>query len=174
MVAKKKRINDISDELLWHVSKTWKQRTIDQINKVVIHQSMSSGTTSGINHYHVTPSENNHLSKTGCPHIAYHFTIESDGQIYKCNSLTDIVWHTKGQNTSGIGICVLGDFDGTGHITGNKPTDAQLDSCKWLMEYLLKTYQISRMQFSGHSDHGKPACPGIELDELKRDFRVSK
>lgn len=177
IIIKKERIIDISDELPWHSNpkRIWKQRSLSKINKLIVHQALGKkATTRGVNKYHITPSKYNHLSKRGAPHIAYPFTIEKDGSIYKCNALTDITWQCKGQNTTGLGFCVMGDFNGPGHNVEGGPSPEQLSSTEWLMSYLCDLLNLSRANAFGHDDFGKPACPGFDIKDVIRTFIVSE
>ena len=156
---------DIINTLPRHTSKKWKKRKLKDINKIIVHQSMSEGTVKGVNHYHITPSPCNHISEKGTPHICYHYVISADkfGTVYQCNDLEDIVWGCRGQNFSGIQILVIGNFDGVNYHPKpiRKPTFKQLRSLEKLIKYL---YGINKeWKLYGHCDFGKLACPGQVL-----------
>ena len=127
-----------------------------------MHQSLTKGTLEGINNYHITPGKNNHISPKGAPHICYHYAVDKAGKIYQCNHLSNLVWHTKGQNTSGIGIVLLGNFDGPSYKGGQTPTDIQLTNTNRLIDFLLKRddIKIEPSEVYGHKDFGKENCPG--------------
>lgn len=147
--------------------KLWGKRSISSIKKIIVHQELGEGDTKAVHNYHI--SKESHLKEGGAPKIAYHFTIEKTGQIYSVNDLTDVVWHTAGQNTSGIGIMLCGDFDGPTHIGKSKPTDLQKTALIWLLDYLTKTYSIPKSEIYGHTDFGKKDCPGnIIMEEIKK------
>jgi len=38
-------------------------------------------TIEQIAHYHITPGENNHISKKGAPGLCYHYAIRKNGSI---------------------------------------------------------------------------------------------
>jgi N-acetyl-anhydromuramyl-L-alanine amidase AmpD len=114
-----------------------------------------------VNNYHITPGPQNHLSKRGAPHFSYHYGIERDGTLIQANELTQVAWHTRGQNQVGISCMLVGNFTGPGHTGENKPTKKQLDSLEFLIETLLTTFpQLDGNKVFGHCDFGKPACPG--------------
>jgi N-acetyl-anhydromuramyl-L-alanine amidase AmpD len=167
-------ITDISESLPWHESRRWGERSLSQINKIIIHQTLGESELEDVNHYHIGP---NHISERGCPRICYHFGIRKNGEVVKLNDLKHIVWHAKGQNTSGIGILVAGNFAGPGHNTGTRlPTEAQMKSLAELCDYLLAAFDFSYQEIYGHYHFGKPACPGTHIQnwiESKREQIVN-
>jgi len=84
------------------------------------------------------------------------------------------VWHCKGQNTAGIGILILGDFDGPSY-TGKdvEPTEAQLKSLGALINNLLsrENLAISKQDTYGHADFGKDNCPGTVVSNFIDKFK---
>ena len=160
-------ILDYTNVLPWHKTRTWSKRPLKKINKIVVHQSLTNGAgiLEGINNYHITPGQNNHISPNGAPHICYHYAIGKDGSVYQCNQLSSLVWHTRGQNTSGIGIVVLGNFDGPSYTGKEKPTELQIKNTNRLIDFLLKkdNINIEPTEIYGHKDFGKENCPGTIL-----------
>ena len=153
------------ENLPWNPSRPrWPQkRNLERIDRAILHQSLGHADLSGnrdvfgINNYHISPG--NHISAGGCPHICYHYCLDDDGSIYLSNELTDVVWHCKGQNNRSIGIMLVGDFAGTGHV-GGEPTAAQERAFFALAEHLMETLGLEPDVLFGHCDFGKPACPG--------------
>lgn len=161
-------VNKIN-ELKWHDSRRWGTRSLSKINKIVLHQELGEGTLEAVNNYHVSP---NHISPKGCPHICYHYGIRKNGEIVQCNELTSVTWHCKGQNTSGIGIMLVGDFPGPGHDIGkSQPTKEQLASMGELVGYLQKKFNLTNQAVYGHYHFGKPACPGFVVEEWIEKYR---
>ena len=148
---------------------TWGQRPISFIDKIVIHQALSEADTVRIHNYHT--SENCHLRTGGAPKIAYHYTIEKCGTIYKVNELTDVVWHCYGQNMHSVGILVIGDFDGPVHIGKSCPTEKQLKSLNDLLRFLQKELSIEDKYIYGHYDFGKQNCPGNEMERFIKRYK---
>jgi len=157
-------IVDAIQSLPWNPLRKWGRRPLSKIQKIIVHQALSQGSVAAINNYHITPGPENHLSKEGAPHIAYHYAIDRQGQILACNSLTDLVWHTKGQNTKSVGILVAGDFsyESVARSDGD-PTQAQLDALEYLLTHLEIRLNFTAADVYGHQDFGKPACPGTTL-----------
>jgi hypothetical protein len=144
--------------LAWHPYRRWSSRNLTQINKIIIHQELNDGNIEAVNRFHIRP---NHISKKGCPHFCYHYGIEKTGEIIHANELHHITWHTKGQNDTGIGIMLAGNFAGPGHEESTtEPTPEQMTALEELCEYLIKAFGFSNQEVYGHYHFGKPACPG--------------
>ena len=107
---------------------------------------------------------------TGAEWAKYSFAkwskvIDQKGVVHQCNHLSSLVWHTKGQNTSGIGIVVLGNFEGPTYKGTNSPTDTQIKNTNRLIDFLLKKtdIKIESSEIYGHADFGKENCPGNKV-----------
>lgn len=150
--------------------KLWKQRLISSIKKIIVHQALGELDTLGVHNYHISPES--HLNPgIGAPRISYHYTIEKDGRVFVVNEMTDVLWHCKGQNTSSIGILMLGDFTGPGHVGKSEPTEAQLTSLDQLLDMLRDKYKLTIASVFGHCDFGKPACPGDKVNAHIQKYR---
>ena len=160
-------------ELPWHETRKWGKRPLSKINKVVVHQSLTTGSLENINKYHTTPGPQNHISSKGAPHICYHYAIDRDANIIKCNPHSSLVWHAKGQNTSGIGVLVCGDFDGPSYNgkDGN-PTPEQVDALDYLWTEVLSK-ELGDVEIYGHYDFGKENCPGSKLEEYVKENKAN-
>ncbi len=166
------RIENWVDKLPWHPRRRWAKRNLEEIDRIVIHQTLTTATIEEVNHYHITPSPHNHLSPQGAPHIAYHYLIQSDGLPVQANKIEDVTWHTKGYNTLGIGVALCGNFIGEGYNDGDPgPTEAQMNSLKELIPLLQVAYHIPNMKIYGHYHFGKPACPGTVVKNWIESIR---
>lgn len=167
-------IKDIRKELPWHPTRRWNVRPESKITRIVVHTSASSNQNPfDTNHYHITPSKDNHISKLGCSHICYHNFINKDGLVYWCNDYTDITWHCGLWNSSSIGIVMA--F--RGQDEGVKPTDEQYLSMIGQAANLCKQFNVDPNNVIGHrevlgvytilgngSRRYKKVCPGMSLD----------
>ena len=61
-------------------------------------------------------------------------------------------------NEHGIGICLVGNFD------GGRPSPAQMRSLARLVAFMMKTYRIPADQIVGHGDTKATDCPGRLLN----------
>jgi hypothetical protein len=61
-------------------------------------------------------------------------------------------------NKTGIGICLVGNFDET------NPSPQQMASLAKLVGYLMKTYRITPDRILGHGDTKITACPGRHMN----------
>ena len=96
---------DIRLEMPRHPTRIWRVRT--DVKRIVVHTTGSDNQDpKKTGRYHVTPSKQNHISKRGAPGLCYHDFITKCGVVYHCNNYQDIVWHTKGWNGTGVGVCL--------------------------------------------------------------------
>jgi N-acetylmuramoyl-L-alanine amidase len=67
-------------------------------------------------------------------------------------------------NEHGIGICLVGNFD------GSRPSPAQMRSLARLVSFMMRTYHIPADHIVGHGDTKATQCPGryLNLDEVRR------
>jgi N-acetylmuramoyl-L-alanine amidase len=157
-------------KLATHPTKRWGKRSLNSIKQVVVHQVLSEGTFENIAKYHVTPSKDNHISKTGAPGICYHYGVEKDGTIYIFNDESYITWHCKGHNIKSIGILVRGNFSGPSWKGTEKPTEKQIEGLKNLLDFLIDKYP--EIKIFGHCDlANKPNCPGTIIANSILDYR---
>lgn len=162
-------IINLTAELPWHATRRWATRELTRINKIIIHQELGEGTIEQVNRYHVKP---NHISPKGCPHFCYHYGIRKNGEIIQANELSNITWHTKGQNGVAIGIMLVGNFAGPGHTVGtSEPTEEQIKALDELVKYLKEAFKMSNQEVFGHYHFGKPACPGTVVQEWIENYR---
>ena len=149
--------------------KPWGKRSISMINKIIVHQAMADASTEAIHKYHTGPDS--HLKSGGAPRIAYHYTIEKDGTVFKVNSIEDVTWHCRGQNIESIGILMLGNFTGPTYIGKSEPTPEQLKSLGLLLDHLRDTLKFSNKDVFGHCDFGKENCPGNKIMARVKRYR---
>jgi N-acetyl-anhydromuramyl-L-alanine amidase AmpD len=149
------KIKNITNSLPRHPDKDYAKRDLSAIDQIVIHHSATPEDTTALSiaNYHVGP---NHISDDGIPGIAYHFLIDVKGQILQVNELTTISWHTSGQNTRSIGICLIGNFDEI------SPSKAHYKSLIYLIRYLRK--KLGPLEIAGHNEYANKSCPGDQID----------
>ena len=129
--------------------KSYDNRKLEEIDMVVIHHSATeSGSPEAYAHYHV--------HQNGWPGIGYHYVIGKDGEIVQTNRLSTVSYHTSGQNTRSIGICLTGNYD------TQSPPEAQLDACVRLIKYLEKRLG-QKLDISGHNQFSSKSCPGSKV-----------
>ena len=157
-------ITNLIEQLPWHPNRRWSKRSLNRIDKIIVHQELGEGTVEQVNNYHITAP--NHISSKGCPHICYHYCIRKDGEVVQANDLSSITWHCKGENSTAIGIMLVGNFNGPGYSLGtSEPTEAQKTSLKGLVDHLLSGFSLTKQDVYGHYHFGKPECPGYTIQE---------
>ena len=102
-----------------------------------------------------------HLAN-GWSGIGYHFFIRKDGSVWRGRPEDTVGAHTKGYNSTSIGICFEGNFE-----TETMP-DAQKRAGIELVAYLKEKYSVENVR--GHGELKATACPGknFPLDEMKK------
>lgn len=125
-------------------------------NKIIIHHSASSKKTTAkqISKWH--QDRGFYYNTAFNNYIGYHYLIFPNGKIEQTKLIKDEGCHCIGQNTSSVGICVMGNFE---KIT---PTDKQAQSLMTLIDYLNKTTGTS-LPVYGHCDFSATLCPGKNL-----------
>jgi hypothetical protein len=167
-------IIDVSDTLPWNENgQRWKVRKLEQIKRIVVHQSLGTKTVKDTNHFCITNSPNIALGR-GMPKIAYHWFIEPDGKIYRCNKETDVTSHVKNMNTSSLAI-VLGGFYNYDKVKtrDGDPSAIQLKSLEWLISHLQSMLKLTNNDVYTHDElQGKPSCPGRAAAALIKKLRT--
>jgi hypothetical protein len=143
----------------------WWKRTLDQIDALTIHHTLSDSPHATANYY---------VKKNGGrPTIPYTIWITQTGEILKCVDLTKGLWHdhTGHRNTHlSIGLA------GTLHLY--EPSEPQLQAlvkvCVWAVESDILPTITSTQQITGHMDYINTQCPGWTIhkhDHWKRRFQ---
>ena len=128
---------------------------------IIVHHSDSAyGSAAIIDKWH---------RDRGFDELGYHFVIgngtnSGDGQIEVGPRWTKQKWGAHDNaldnryNTSGIGICLVGDFNNT------RPTPKQIRSLVRLIVYLMRKYDIPADRILGHGETKVTQCPGRYLN----------
>ncbi|OGJ54583.1 hypothetical protein A3D11_01955 [Candidatus Peribacteria bacterium RIFCSPHIGHO2_02_FULL_49_16] len=119
-----------------------------------------------------------HADGKGWGDIGYHYIVDEEGNIYEGRHGGDRVvgGHAYCWNTGTVGIALLGNFE------IEKPTQAQIKSLQWLLDHLVKKYDIHvnrSVRFHGkdlppivgHDDLMATACPGHYMDAVLSQVR---
>jgi hypothetical protein len=138
-----------------------------KIDKVIIHCSDSEfGNAERIREWH---------RDKGWSDIGYHYVINNgyvfskdgyeqrvkDGEIEKGRKDEVVGAHCYGQNSSSIGICMIGV---------KTFSDAQFDSLKSLLLQLMEKYGITTEDIYGHYDFSSKTCPNFDVNEYKKKY----
>ena len=126
------------------------------LNTIVVHHSALSNAG---------PDEIQalHMDKRGFADVAYHFMIDSTGQIFEGRPIGVRGAHVQDYNTGSVGIVLLGNYN------EEYPTDEQITSLRDLVDYLRYTYAIRYLV--GHRDYPDQSpvgteCPGDHVYPL--------
>lgn len=143
-----------------HPWRDWDKRGVAGL-KPVGHHTGGPASFMADASFHVN---SNYLTAGGAPALAYHLTIDLDGEVGVWNNPEDYTWHARGGNASGVGISVRGNLN-------NGPmTRAQKIALKELIRQLdAGTFKVNgrtwgpKLPANGgrvHLDYGGTSCPG--------------
>ena len=136
----------------------WWQRTLKQIDGLTFHHTLS--------HDPYALARSYVLKEGGRPSIPYTLWITKDGEILKCNDLTDGVWHDHtGHENSHLSVGLAGN------LTLVRPTAAMIDAAARVAAWAVQNadMSITLASVKGHQDYISTACPGWQTgwkDEL--------
>jgi hypothetical protein len=127
------------------ITTTWSRRT-----EFVVHHSEgpTNATIRSIQDFHMGPAR-------GWSDIAYSFLVRDDGTIYEGRGWLTVGAHATGHNTSGIGVCYIGQ---------NAPTEAAKRSIRALYDYACEHagHQLLK-RGHGQLSQNSTDCPGSAL-----------
>lgn len=92
--------------------------------------------------------------------VGYHFIIRRDGTIEKGRDVDQVGAHTVGQNSTSVGICLVGGIDEKGQPQANF-TPQQMSTLRKLLDELKAKYP--GVAIAGHRDFAAKACPSFEI-----------
>ena len=127
--------------------------------KIIFHHAARSiWDPEGINEFH---------KSKGWKGIGYNYYIRKDGSIYLGRDENAEGAHTKGENSSSIGICLEGNFE------EEEITKEQFESIEKLTHYLILKYDIYKIM--GHRDVYETLCPGenCPLEYIKEKVLIN-
>jgi len=157
----------------------WKKRSLKHIDRVIVHQTAGGDDPYATSRYHIRP---NHVSPYGMPGIGYHFYIPKlpkvDSKqrifVFQVNPLENLTWHTKGCNTTGVGVVCGGSFYHPQWRGGKEnPTSSQMKAVSGIWMYLKEMFNLTDRGLYGHFQFGKAACPGQKLEEWVQRTRMA-
>ncbi len=176
---------DITGTIPRHKTKTWKQR--QTADTIVVHETASDNQDPNKTaRYHITPSPDNALSRSGAAGIAYTDFINKEGLIYHCNFYTDITWHASQYNTRSIGVCMAyKSMDSQGREVF-APTDAQFLALEEHLTAMCLNLKILPQGIIGHREvpgmftilgkglkKYRKTCPGLQVDLNKLRLNIA-
>lgn len=185
-------INNIISELPVHPTKKPKTRPLSKIKTIVVHCTDWVITPQALAEYDIGP---NHISKTGCPSITYHYMIESNGTINRTAPDEWELWHAGNHNPTTLAVALVYKTDPL-FEAGKKaqpdpskvPSISAMGSLRDLLVKLCKDLEISPPSIQGHrelfgtgwifvKEHKqlRKTCPGmaVNLDKLRSDVALA-
>ena len=92
--------------------------------------------------------------------IGYHFVVLLDGTIEYGRDLNKVGAHTKGKNSTSIGITYVGGMDADMKHAKDTRTEVQKESLLLLLKTLKKLHPEAVVY--GHRDFSSKACPSFD------------
>ncbi len=135
---------------------------------VVHHSATEAGNAAVFDHWH---RHGNHWDELGYHFVIGNGTDSGDGEIEigsrwlkQKHGAHCRVGNDQTYNQTGIGICLVGDFEKT------SPTPAQMASLTALVDWLTSRFRIGDRHVIGHGTVGDTKCPGrhFSFAELTR------
>lgn len=103
-----------------------------------------------------------HVDGNGWSDIGYHFVIGRDGEIADGRPLARAGAHTRGHNSTSVGVCLIGGF---GSDANDAPDDhftvEQLKAARDVCRSLLVDFPNATVH--GHNEFAAKACPGFDV-----------
>lgn len=121
---------------------------LSEVNGVVVHYTGNPRTTAEQN-----KSYYKHLAETKETYASSHFIIGMDGKIIQCVPLDEIAYCSNQRNDDTISIEYC-QFDDTGQFSQDT-----LDALVQLLNWLIKTYELSRDDILRHYNVIGKECP---------------
>lgn len=159
-------IKDVTQSLPKHPEKSYPFRPIKAITHLAVHHSLTDDIPGGGD---VVAFARYHINDLGWPGIGYHYVIDADGTIYKCNPATRKTYHVGKHNYYALGLCLVGDFR---HY---KPPDVQFQALIELGSVLRPAYSIAIRNVLGHNEfpgYSWKHCPEIDMDRVRSSIYV--
>lgn len=126
------------------IATVWGRRT-----EFVVHHSEGPTTQT------IKSIQNFHMDVRGWSDIAYSFLVRDDGTIYEGRGWLTVGAHATGHNTSGIGVCYIGQ---------NAPTEAAKRSIRALYDYACDQAGHALLKRGhGQLSQNSTDCPGSAL-----------
>jgi N-acetyl-anhydromuramyl-L-alanine amidase AmpD len=143
-------MNIIKPKYKWYADLKIRPRT----EYIALHHSANKSCTAAeIHRWHIA---------NGWAGIGYHIFITKEGAVYQGRPINTIGAQVANKNSSGIGVCVEGNYDIEQHMP-----EAQYRAVCEVLDYLKTLYPDARVV--GHRDIGASACPGryYPLEDFK-------
>lgn len=159
------KIVDMRKELPKHQLKSYKERPLSAVTKVAIHHSLTDNIPGNKD---IFAFARYHIETLDWPGIGYHYVIDADGTIYKCNPATVKSYHVGKHNYHTLGVCLVGDF------RNDKPTREQSEALEGLLVNLATGYNIKPENVLGHSEFSGyewKKCPCIDMDKIRKSLK---
>lgn len=164
-------INDVREHLWVNPYHTWedhnKKRKQSDIKLIVLHDTGNEfNDVKIVNEMHIKSSKPHTL---GLPRIKYHYFVNEYGDVYLCNDLESVTWHSHLADKKSVAVALVGDYD------SKVPDRKNLKILERLFNKLLSELKLSRASVRGHGElkfyMNFTDCPGKNLMPYLKKYR---
>jgi len=155
------------DRSAWGATSAKRSRMVPMhgITKITIHHSAVLARNDSMSRTRAVlrSIQNGHMRGRGWGDIGYHYLIDRQGRIWEGRRLAWQGAHAGNptSNRGNIGICLLGNFTGTGD--GQHPSSAQLEAMEYLVIDLATRHNVPVSRVLTHREIRATDCPGANL-----------
>jgi len=164
-------IHDMREHLWINPQHTWedyrKRRSLSDIKLIVVHD-----TENNINDIKIANEleiKNTALHPMGLPRIRFHYWINEAGEVYLCNDLENVTWHSHLADKKSLAVALVGDYD------KQEPKKENLKILEVLLNKLITELNLSRKNVFGHGELklylNFTRCPGKNLIKYVKQYR---
>lgn len=100
-----------------------------------------------------------HMDEREWSDVGYNFLVDAEGRVFEGRGWLGVGAHAVGHNTSGVGVCFIGNDD---------PTPEAKKAIRWLYDEACRMAK-KKLKALGHCDVNSTACPGGRLHSWVKD-----
>jgi hypothetical protein len=159
------KIIDVRDKLPTHKTKQYHKRSLRDLYYIAIHHSLTKNLPGDRD---IKAFARYHVNDLDWPGIGYHYVVDRDNLIYKCNSADIKTYHIGKHNQKSLGICLVGDF------RTEEPLEGQYNAAIELAHECANAYNITINNIKGHSEfpgYDWKKCPELDMNKFREVIR---
>ncbi|WP_164779652.1 peptidoglycan recognition protein family protein [Paenibacillus kobensis] len=145
-------IEDITDQLPKHPTKTWGRRKFDEVENLIVHHMASEAPLANQAKYHITAHD--------WPGIAYSLCVDGN-RLVQTNDLLAYTTHARGANHNSIGISIRGDLSKRSMTTVER---------QMLYAGILLVKSIwPNIKIKAHNEVSATSCPCTDINLIRAE-----
>jgi len=165
------KVKDMREHLWVNPHHTWedhgKRRDLSDIKFIVLHHTGNEiNDVKIVNEIEVKNTKRHPL---GLPGIRFHYFVNEYGDVYQCNDLEDITWHSGLADKKSLAVALVGDYD------KKVPDKRNLKVLEGLFNKLTMDLGLAKESVKGHGELkfylNFTSCPGKKLLPFVKKYR---